>query len=40
MMTNRLDGGRGTPGTGADDGHPGEGDNISADVEKVLYPLW
>jgi hypothetical protein len=30
----------GTPGTGADDGHPGEGDNIAADVEKVLFPLW
>ncbi|HTL86368.1 MAG TPA: hypothetical protein VL856_14375 [Acidimicrobiia bacterium] len=30
----------GTPGTGADDGHPGEGDNITGDVEKVLYPLW
>jgi uncharacterized protein YaiE (UPF0345 family) len=28
----------GTPGTGADDGRPGEGDNVMADVEQVLFP--
>jgi Ca2+-binding RTX toxin-like protein len=28
----------GTPGTGYDDGRPGEGDNIMADVERVVLP--
>jgi hypothetical protein len=28
----------GTPGTGSDDGRPGEGDNVMADVEQVLFP--
>src|SRR5262249_22278992 len=28
----------GTPGTGYDDGRAGEGDNIMADVERVVFP--
>jgi Ca2+-binding RTX toxin-like protein len=28
----------GTPGTGYDDGQPGEADNIMGDVERVVFP--